>query len=148
MIPLRHPTVVVPIDFSDDTAAAIRAGLERVDDPSGLHVVHVLYPLDIDASLHGLVPPTASHETREAAAKERLAKILEQVGAIGAQPVILAGDAGLETTDYAKKVSADLIIVPSHGYHGLKRLLLGSTTERIIRHAHCSVLVLRRKDAD
>ena len=67
---------------------------------------------------------------------------------LAATVTVLAGDAGLETADYAKKVGADLIVVPSHGFHGMKRLLLGSTAERIIRHAHCSVLVLRRKDAE
>lgn len=148
MIPLKHKTVVVPVDFSDDTPVAIRAGLDRVEDPSGLHVVHVLYPLDIDSSLHGLVPPSASNETREAAATERLSGLLRQMNAPSARAVVLFGDAGIQTADYAKKVDAELIVVPSHGYHGLKRLLLGSTAERIIRHAHCSVLVLRRKDAD
>ena len=62
--------------------------------------------------------------------------------------MVLTGDAGLATADYASQVNADLIVVPSHGYHGVKRFLLGSTAERIIRHAHCSVLVLRRKDAE
>ncbi len=148
MIPVRHKTVVVPVDFSEDSANAVRAGLDRVEDPSGLHVVHVLYPLDIDASLHGLAPAGASPETRDAAAKISLESILKETDAGNANAVVLAGDAGTETTDYAKKVEATLIIVPSHGYHGLKRLLLGSTAERIIRHAHCSVLVLRRRDAD
>ena len=69
-------------------------------------------------------------------------------GAPGARPAVLTGDAGIAVAEYATRVNADLIVVPSHGYHGLKRLLLGSTAERIIRHAHCSVLVLRRKDAE
>lgn len=37
-----------------------------------------------------------------------------------------------------------LIVIPSHGYHGAKRLLLGSVAERVLRHAPCSVLVLRQ----
>jgi nucleotide-binding universal stress UspA family protein len=108
----------------------------------------VLYPLSTDASLHGLVPASFSNETRESAATDRLADLLRHAGAPQAHPAVLTGDAGLETADYAKRVNADLIIVPSHGYHGVKRFLLGSTAERIIRHAHCSVLVLRRKDAE
>lgn len=148
MNPLKHTTVVVPIDFSDDTEAALQAGLACVDSPAGLHAVHVLYPLNADASLHGLVPPSFSDETRLAAAKDRLAETLRRAGAPAAQAVVLAGDAGLETADYAKRVGATLIVVPSHGYHGIKRLLLGSTAERIIRHAECSVLVLRRRDAE
>jgi nucleotide-binding universal stress UspA family protein len=148
MIPLKHKTVVVPVDFSDDSSDAIRAGFDRVESPAGLHVVNVLYPLDVDASLHGLVPANFSNETRESAATERLGTLIDAAGARGAQATILTGDAGIVVAEYATRVSADLIVVPSHGYHGLKRLLLGSTAERIIRHAHCSVLVLRRKDAD
>jgi nucleotide-binding universal stress UspA family protein len=148
MIPLKHKTVVVPVDFSDDSAPAIRAGLDRVESPDGLHVVHVLYPLSADVSLHGLVPATLSDATRESAARDRLAELLRGAGAPQAHPAVLTGDAGLLIADYAKRVGADLIIVPSHGYHGVKRLLLGSTAERVIRHADCSVLVLRRKDAE
>ncbi len=58
------------------------------------------------------------------------------------------GDPGLVITDYATEIGAGLIVIPSHGYHGLKRLVLGSVAERVIRHADCSVLVLRRGDAD
>lgn len=143
---LKHKTVVVPVDFSDETEAAVRAGLERVQDPSGLHVLHVVFPLDVRT--HRTLPEEASDRSREEAAQEYLVKLLERLGAAGAIAKVVVGDAGLETADYAKRVNADLIVVPSHGYHGVKRLLLGSTTERIIRHAHCSVLVLRRNDAD
>jgi len=146
MIPLKHPTVVVPIDFSDDTEAAIRSGLERVDTPAGLHVVHVLMPLDYASP--GVMWGTVSDASREKAVRENLDKVLDQIGVSGVTVAVPVGDPGLKITDYARDVDADLIIVPSHGFHGVKRFLLGSTAERIIRHAHCSVLVLRRKDAD
>lgn len=146
MIPLKHPKVVVPIDFSDDTEAAIRSGLERVDDPAGLHVVHVLMPLDYASP--GVMFGTISDATREKAVRENLDKILKNIGVSGVTVSVPVGDPGLKITDYARDIDADLIIVPSHGFHGVKRFLLGSTAERIIRHAHCSVLVLRRKDAE
>lgn len=145
-VPYNHKTVVVPVDFSDDTETAIRAGLERVEEPSGLHLLHVVFPLDVRT--HGLLPDDASDRSRGETAEKHLRELASLAGAAAAHVTILAGDAGLQVTDYAKKVNADLIVVPSHGYHGVKRLLLGSTAERIIRHAHCSVLVLRRRDAD
>ncbi len=146
MISCKHKNVVVPVDFSDNTEASIQAGLERVEDPSGLHLVHVVFPLDVRT--HGLLPDEASDRSREQIAATNLREMADRLGASGAKVSVLTGDAGLQTADYAKKVNAELIVVPSHGYHGVKRLLLGSTAERIIRHAHCSVLVLRRKDAD
>ena len=45
--------------------------------------------------------------------------------------------------EHAGKVNADLIVMPSHGRHGLKRLVLGSTTERVLRHSEIPLLVLR-----
>jgi nucleotide-binding universal stress UspA family protein len=145
MIPLKHPAVVVPVDFSDESEAAIRAGLERAKDVAGLHVLHVMLPLD--AVSPGVVWGNVSDESRERAVRKNLETLLEKAGARGAQVAVLIGDPGLKVTEYARKIDADLIIVPSHGFHGLRNLLLGSTAERIIRHAHCSVLVLRRKGA-
>ena len=58
------------------------------------------------------------------------------------------GNPGIEVAEFAEKTGADLIVLPSHGYHGVKRFVLGSVAERIIRHATCSVLVLRRSDAE
>ena len=56
---------------------------------------------------------------------------------------ILFGDPGHEITEFAERVKADLIVMPSHGRTGLSRLLIGSVAERVIRLAHCPVLVLR-----
>ena len=45
--------------------------------------------------------------------------------------------------DSARMLKVDLIIISTHGYTGLKHVLLGSTTERVVRHAPCPVLVVR-----
>jgi nucleotide-binding universal stress UspA family protein len=55
------------------------------------------------------------------------------------------GDPGQRITAYAEEVGADVIVMPSHGRTGLKRLLLGSVAERVLRLAHCPVLVLKSK---
>ena len=146
MIPLQHRTVVVPVDFSDETEAAIRSGIDRVTDVGHLHIVHVLYPLDYTSP--GVMWNTVTDESRTEAAEKNLKELLKPLDASKAVVSVLVGDAGLKVTEYARNVDADLIVVPSHGYHGVKRLLLGSTAERIVRYAHCPVLVLRRKDAD
>jgi nucleotide-binding universal stress UspA family protein len=146
MIPLKHKTVVVPIDFSDDSEAAIRAGLDRVENPDDLHVVHVLFPLDYRSP--GVLREFASGEDREAVARRHIEELIKKAGAQGAHAVVLTGNPGMEVADYAKRHNTELIVVTSHGSHGMKRFLLGSTAERIIRHAHCSVLVLRRPEGE
>jgi universal stress protein A len=45
--------------------------------------------------------------------------------------------------DLAEEQKADLVVVGSHGHRGLRRAILGSTTEAVVRHAPCSVLVAR-----
>lgn len=59
---------------------------------------------------------------------------------------IRAGIPWLEICNVAKEIEADLIILTTHGYTGLKRVLLGSTAERVVRHAPCPVLVVREKE--
>lgn len=48
-----------------------------------------------------------------------------------------------EIVSVAAKQNSDLIVMATHGYTGLKHVLLGSTAERVVRHAHCPVLVVR-----
>ncbi len=49
-----------------------------------------------------------------------------------------------EICDQARRLDADLVIVGSHGRTGLPRWLVGSVAERVVRHAHCQTLVVRR----
>ena len=53
------------------------------------------------------------------------------------------GDPGNQIVDFAERISAELIVIPSHGRTGIERLLLGSVAERVARLAPCPVLVLR-----
>jgi universal stress protein A len=48
-----------------------------------------------------------------------------------------------EIVNAAKETGVDLIVIGSHGYGGLGRLLLGSTAERVIQYAPCPVLVVK-----
>jgi nucleotide-binding universal stress UspA family protein len=49
----------------------------------------------------------------------------------------------LEIVEAAKRYQADLIVMPTHARTGIEHVLLGSTTERVVRHAPCAVLVVR-----
>jgi nucleotide-binding universal stress UspA family protein len=56
------------------------------------------------------------------------------------------GHAYSEIPDTAKAMGADLIVIATHGYTGLKHVLLGSTAERVVRHAPCPVLTVRQPE--
>lgn len=136
--------IVVPVDFSVESQRAVATALELADGPAHVHLVHVLLPLD--AASPGLVWGDVSDELRTQAVRKQFDQFLAEAGITGVTVVTRMGNPGLEIADYANQIGAELIVIPSHGYHGIKRLLLGSVTERVIRHAPCSVLVLRRTD--
>lgn len=142
---LPKKTVVVPVDFSPASGSAVETALQLAARHQDVHVLHVLHAaLPAPVMIYGEVMAIGELTSRLASASEDLARFLCERGAAGVTPVVREGDPGLTIADYAAEVQADLIVMPSHGYHGVKRLLLGSVAERVLRHANCPVLVLRR----
>ena len=68
-----------------------------------------------------------------------------RAGALTAETAVREGDPRSVIVDEAEEWGADLIVVGSHGYTGLKRWLLGSVAQSVVSHAPCSVEVVRRK---
>jgi nucleotide-binding universal stress UspA family protein len=143
---LPKKNVVVPVDFSGESAHAVQVARDLVDDVSDLNLVHVLFPLDSVSP--GVVWGDVTDEQREKQIRKEFDNLVTEQDLAGVNTVIRSGDPGLGIAEYAAEIGAELIIVPSHGYHGVKRFILGSVAERVIRHAGCSVLVLRRSDAE
>lgn len=135
-------SVVVPVDFSAESIAAIDVGLALVDQPSHLHVVHVVIditPLEA-GEVWGVIDPQTRIEQLEKALKQRLS----DPKYAGVQHAVVMGDPAHGIANFAEEKKAELIVIPSHGRTGLTRLLIGSTAERVVRLAHCPVLVLRK----
>jgi nucleotide-binding universal stress UspA family protein len=86
--------------------------------------------------------------------EERLGRRLRTIAGEFAGPIrkgrCLAriGRAFDEICQVARRLHADLIVTVTHGYTGLKRALIGSTAECIVRHAPCPVLVVREKERE
>ena len=139
---LPRETVIVPIDFSDDSFGVLDAAREMVDDPAHLHVIHVLPALE--ANDPGVIWHMIDDESRSRHAAEALSKELADRGHEGPQVVIRFGDPGHEIAEYAQQADAGLVVVSNHGQSALKHLLIGSVAERVVRLAHCPVLVLKQ----
>ena len=133
--------VVVPMDFSDESLRAVDYGLDLAPDASRLSVIHVLPDvIDWEAGL------LLSGITDESRIELALVNLRERLADPRYKPINLAasiGDPGSEIVDFAEASGADLIVIPSHGRRGVRRLLLGSVAERVVRLAHCPVLVLK-----
>ena len=135
-------TVVVPVDFSSDSIAAAGVARQLVDAAEHLHIVHVLIdvaPLEA-GEVWGVIDQQPRIEQAEKALREKFANAEYQ----GATIAVLLGEPAHGIADYAQEKQAELIVIPSHGRTGITRLLLGSVAERVVRLAHCPVLVLRK----
>ncbi|MCH8830397.1 MAG: universal stress protein [Planctomycetes bacterium] len=143
---LPKKKIVVPVDFSGESANAIQVAREMAASLESVHLLHVLFPLDSVSP--GVVWGDVSDEHREEKIRDAFNDLIAANNLSGVNVTVRFGNPGLEIAEYAGEIDADLIVIPSHGYHGVKRLVLGSVAERVIRHANCSVMVLRRSDAD
>ena len=143
---MKKQCVVVPIDFSENSEPAVREALKFVDSASQVNVIHVLFALD--AVSPGVVFGGITDESRTESINAHFEELKKKLDAPDLGTEVRIGNPGLQITEYAKELGADLIVIPSHGYHGFKRMVLGSVAERVIRLAECDVFVLRRSDAE
>ena len=132
--------VVVPFDFSQPSFKAIKYGMQLVDDPGNVTIVNVLPP--VVSGDPGFRWDVMNEATRD----EQVEAALAEQEIRGVNIRVQFGDAGEKIVEVAEEMQADLIIIPSHGRHGIAHLLLGSVAERVVRLAHCNVLVLRRDE--
>lgn len=138
--------VVVPVDFSGESTAAVTKAMDLADaDPRRVHLIHVL--ANMSPADPGVLWGEISDDNRVRHVKEAIVErgFHRDVNLMHME--VAFGDAGFRIADYARKISADLIVIPSHGRTGIKRLLIGSVAERVIQYAHCPVLVLRTAQA-
>jgi nucleotide-binding universal stress UspA family protein len=134
--------VLVPIDFSEESFEAQELTLDFVANPTNLYVIHILPYLT--PSEPGIVWEATDDELRKEAIKERYWQKFNQPKYQEINLEVAIGDPSSEILDYAKRKGIELIVIPSHGRTGIGRFFLGSVAERVVRFAHCPVLVLRR----
>ena len=145
---LHIQKILVPVDFSEGSVAALRcaAGLAQRTGASLtlLHVVDSLIAPMEDLN-YTYVDSKALRAAVEKRANEKLSQLARKEidPTAHASPLVRRGTTWEEIIETARRGGADLIVIGSHGYSGLKRVLLGSTAEKVVRHAGCPVLVVR-----
>jgi len=138
--------VVVPIDFGGQSQDALDAALELVTPASNIHVLHVAS--DLSTVAPELVWQEETDDTRRKNITENFLRQFDDPQYRTLNFAVRFGDPGQEIVDYVAELQADMIIMPSHGRSGISRLLLGSVTERVLRLAHCPVLVLKKQESE
>lgn len=143
--------ILVPVDFSEPSDKAVhyaRQFAEQFD--ATLTLLHVVEPALYPAEL-GYVPfaPEDLEQGRLDGLRKRLTDMAVSVGGlVKTESLLRLGRSWKEVVDLAKNDGYDLIILATHGYTGVKHALLGSVTEKVVRHAPCPVLVVRTEEHD
>ena len=142
-------SILLPTDFSEcaNHALPYAASLAHLMNARVvcLHVIEPIVPTVGYAPLAEPLPTVDISEPLENSAARELPKIAEQEEWAGleVEDLIVHGEAAAEIVRVAKEREIDLIVISSHGRTGLGRIFFGSTTESVIRHAHCPVLVVK-----
>ncbi len=135
--------VLLPIDLGQDAATErvmeqAKALSERAETTFLLLYVMDEIPSFVEAEI-----PSELLSSHEANAREQLRECARAYGLEDrSEPLVRRGPAHHEIVKAAEEAGADLIVMPSHQPSGAD-ILLGSTAASVIRHAHCSVMVLR-----
>ncbi|HTR62054.1 MAG TPA: universal stress protein [Candidatus Binataceae bacterium] len=135
--------VMAPLDFSEHSAEALRNAWELTRDVNGdLHIVHVVGPhFTIVERTRELMRENAMQEQAE----EELARLKkDELGnSDKVTTAVLVGPPVGKLVEYAKENGIDLIVLPAFGHSGAEYALIGGVTEKLVRQAPCSVLVLK-----
>jgi nucleotide-binding universal stress UspA family protein len=144
--------VIVGYDFSHSAHAALQRAV-AIASRAPTHVLHVICVIDPSSPIPSIPSYEGVDYMYAARVQEVLAVHIQQEleladvqsrvhffvhARIGEKPAN-------EILELAREIGADLIIVGSHGLTGVERLLVGSTSEKIVREAGCSVEIARPK---
>ena len=132
--------ILLATDGSEDATLAARAAIELSNrTASELHVVHVWHDVPTP-HLHSFVRAQLKQEAEETLQKQL--ERIEQSGGTVAQAHLREGRTIDEILDLSEELEVGLLIVGSRGLGGVGRILLGSVSEGIVRHARRPVLVV------
>jgi universal stress protein A len=146
---MQIKTILCPIDFSEISAKAMEYAVFLASHHHAelliLHVVEQLHEFEHYQIL--VLTPQELAEEMEKQAHEKLTKLTEQIKkTIKVETVVRQGKPFVEIIKEAKEKDMDLIVMASHGRTGISHMLMGSVAEKVVRKAHCPVLIVRNKN--
>lgn len=146
----RLQTILVPVDFSSFSSKALDYAVAFARQfGATIVLVHVVEPMVYPENY--MAVPTVNEDINGSlmkAAEEKLAAARKAIDSDRVKGVTRLGRPYVEIVEVAKEEEADLIILATHGHTGFKHVLLGSTAERVVRHAPCPVLTVRNPEHD
>jgi nucleotide-binding universal stress UspA family protein len=150
-----YKRILVPVDGSDTSNRAVRAAVQMASDSGPDARLRLVYVTEESAWLSGYDAYGAASEQILVAMRENGARLLDDAVAIAREAGVQADQQlfdrfgerlGDTVASAATQWNADLIVVGTHGRHGVGRVFMGSGAEQVIRQAPVPVLVIRKAD--
>lgn len=136
--------ILLALDLSSNTELLCKKAAKLAElYQAELSLIYVIEPIITDSAFD-TVPalPADFEENLLANSRQRLGHIAQQFGVEQQRVFLEIGDTRREIIRVAEGLMSDLIVVGSHGRHGVA-LLLGSTANAVLHHAKCDVLAVR-----
>ena len=147
--PFRIQYILVPIDFSESSGKALDYAVPFARQfGAKLTLLHVVEPVAAPDFANSF-PLMVENDRITAACKAQLQLLVKQKAIepkLVEKTLVRQGRSFHEISEAARTLKTDLIIIATHGYTGLKHAFLGSTAERVVRHAPCPVLIVREHE--
>jgi len=146
--PCGFKRVLVPIDFSEASHKALSyASVFAEQCGAEITLLHVVELPAYPELGYAHVPMKEAEQKKSALETLQLAPLaLGENARLIKSTLIRVGNPAQEILEEARRGSSDLVVISTHGHGRLRHLLLGSTTERVVRHASCPVLVVREQE--
>ena len=139
--------ILAPTDFSAvSNLSAAYAGKLAVAMRANLHLHHVVSEPLSGKRVIDTAHPVRALDDAEKEGKEKLSALLtaQEREQLDLTSYVGFGAPADQIVEYAEKNNIDLIVMGTHGRSGIEKMWLGSVTEKVLRHAHCPVLVVRQ----
>jgi universal stress protein A len=144
VVPARLKRILVPLDLSGTSRRALRYAVPLAEKFGGeIFLLHVLL-LRLTSPDFAFVEVDEQPVKREADAKLKEIQRTIWPSSLCPRTIIDTGHAAEQIVAVADRIAADVIVMTTHGYSGVKRFLMGSTAEQVLRHAECPVFLVRR----
>lgn len=138
-----YKTILLAIDLTDEANMVTQKAISIASSSGSLvHIIHVVEPISF--AYGGDIPMDFSsiQEDIQRQAEQQVAEIANNHDIPGERQHITMGRPETEIHHLAEEIDADVIVIGSHGRHGLA-LLLGSTANGVLHGAKCDVLAVR-----
>jgi nucleotide-binding universal stress UspA family protein len=143
--------ILAPIDFSDNAGKVLQAAA-YVAGAFKAHVYVVFVVQSFEGYSGFFVPPVHLPNMEEelfASAQQQMEayigenrELFVSAGALGVEGKVLSGDVAEEILAYAVRQNIQLIVMGTHGYKGMERIMFGSVADQIVKTACCPVMTI------